>query len=70
MTSPCNVSGDAMDYRDLPIKMRLRLAGKALRKHKVAWNTAQKARSGSRRRGYPPDKQEDATETVLKQGRY
>jgi hypothetical protein len=36
MTTPCNVNGDAMDYRDLPIKMRLRLGGKVLRKHKVA----------------------------------
>jgi hypothetical protein len=36
MTSPCNVNGDAMDYRGLPIKMRLRLRRKVLRKRKVA----------------------------------
>jgi hypothetical protein len=36
MTFPCNVNGDAMNYRDLPIKMRLRLTGKVLRKNKVA----------------------------------
>ena len=40
MTLPSSVNGGAMDYRDLLIKMQLRLLGKALRKHKVVEITA------------------------------
>src|SRR3569833_4275530 len=52
MTSPCNANGDAMDYRDLPIKMRLRLRAKALRKRKIAAMAVPSGRHGFRLRGW------------------